>query len=102
MKKLFFLLAMIALLGCEISKPIPNLIITNAYCDGYLTVINTGSRENIVSEIMLFNAEKELFLEIGRYQVRLFIDNGNDSIKQDRIMILDITDIHSRNKITFK
>ena len=87
--------------SCEFETD-PNLVVINAYTDGYLVVTNMRSREKIVDEPMMFNTEKNFFLEPGTYQVRLIVDQGVDPLKQDRIMILNVTDIYSHNKIVFK
>ena len=87
--------------SCEYETE-PNLVVINAYFDGRLNITDMRSREQVVNELMLFNTEKDLFLEIGTYQVRLIVDQGVDPLMQDRWMIVDITDIYSHNKIVFK
>ncbi len=85
--------------SCEFETD-PNLVVINAYTDGYLVVTNMRSQEKIVDEPMMFNTEKNFFLEPGTYQVGLIINQEVDSLN-NKLIIINIADFYSHTKIVF-
>lgn len=103
MKKVivFILAVLLFLCSCNIKQE-PNLVIINAYADGWLKVYSMDTREYMINQTMPFNSQVDLFLEIGGYNIRLIVDQTENPVKNDRMISIGIADLNQFNKITFK
>jgi len=103
MKKVivFIFAALLFLCSCNIEQE-PNLVIINAYADGWLKVYSMDAREHIVDQAMPFNSQVDLFLEIGGYNIRLIVDQTKNPVKNDRMVGIGIIDLNQLNEIIFK